>query len=115
MHNNDSFLPANSVSAHSGFPLQDNKPVQKKPETVRLEPANKARILSYVKGDGEVVTAGGDWTGKKLVLKQFLRPDTDNGTVVILNGGREPVEYFHPDNELQKSYFPPCCLCQCLL
>ena len=31
--------------------------------------------------------------GKKLVLKQFLRPDTDNGTVVILNGGREPVEY----------------------
>lgn len=80
------------ASEHIGFRNWNEEECQY-PVRMYVEPANKARILSYVKGDGEVVTAGGDWTGKKLVLKQFLRPDTDNGTVVILNGGREPVEY----------------------
>ncbi|MGN0142957.1 MAG: glycosyl hydrolase 115 family protein [Roseburia sp.] len=63
------------------------------PVRMYVTPANKRRIAAYVKGDGDVVTAGGDWTGKKLVMKQFLRQDTSEGAIVLLNTGNQAVDY----------------------
>lgn len=63
------------------------------PVRMYVEPANKPRIVAFVKGDGDSRTAGGDWTGKKLVMKQFLRPDVTEGEIVLLNAGKNIVDY----------------------
>ena len=80
------------ASEHIGFRNWNDEECRY-PVRMYVEPANKSRIAAFVKGDGSCWTEGGDWTGKRLVMKQFLRQDQTEGTIVLLNTGKNPVDY----------------------
>lgn len=80
------------ASEHIGFRYW-NEEECRYPVRMYVEPANKERMIAFVKGDGSVTTAGGDWTGRELTMKQFLRPDVNTGEIVLLNAGNKPARY----------------------
>lgn len=57
-----------------------------------LTPANKPRMI-VAPADSEEYTMGGDWTGKKLALDNFLNPKCAELTLDIANGSRTPFHY----------------------
>lgn len=81
------------ASEHIGF-KNWNEEESQYPVRMYVEPSvRRPRIVAYVKGNGDVWTAGGDWTGKKLIMKQFLRPDVSEGSIVLLNTSEQNVDY----------------------
>lgn len=63
------------------------------PVMMTVEPIDGMRIMAYAKNDGDVVTAGGDWTGRVITMRDFLRPDVSEAELVLLNAGSVPAEY----------------------
>ena len=64
----------------------------KYPLMIKIEPANKPRIIVAQSHSAEF-TEGGEWTGKKLYVNDFLRPDVNEVSIDIACGSRQPVEY----------------------
>lgn len=62
------------------------------PVRMYVEPANKPRLLAYVKGEG-VYTTGGDWMGKRLLMRQFMEAGVNTGCFVLLNASADPIAY----------------------
>ena len=57
-----------------------------------IEPANKPRIFAMSEG-GDVCTAGGDWTKKLIVMRQFLDPAVSEASLLLFGGSKEKVPY----------------------
>lgn len=63
------------------------------PVMMSVEPVDQMRIMAYAKNDGDVVTAGGVWTGRVIEMRAFLRPDVSAAELVLLNAGSVPARY----------------------
>ena len=42
---------------------------------------------------GDVCTAGGDWTKKLIVMRQFLDPAVSEASLLLFGGSKEKVPY----------------------
>lgn len=62
------------------------------PKRIYVEPANKPRII-VAKSDSSLYTEGYPWTGKTLVIRDFLRPDSEEVRLDIALGSKTPVNY----------------------
>ena len=56
-----------------------------------IEPC-KAEIFAMSEG-GDVCTAGGDWTKKLIVMRQFLDPAVSEASLLLFGGSKEKVPY----------------------
>ncbi len=65
----------------SGYPIQ-----------MYVEPLDSLELAVYVQGES-TWTSGGDWTGKQLVMRQFLSPKVDKGILVLENRGKKAVAF----------------------
>lgn len=80
-----------ALSEHIGFINWNDEECQY-PLKMYVDSTNKPRLYGYSKGE-EVYTAGGDWTGKKIYMKQFLHPEVNEGILVLQNASVIPVDY----------------------
>lgn len=78
-------------SEHIGFKYWNEEECEY-PLRMYVEPSNKPRLLAYSKGE-DSYTAGGDWTGKRIKMKQFLTPKVAEGVLVLQNASAVPVAY----------------------
>ncbi|MFW6380797.1 MAG: glycosyl hydrolase 115 family protein [Spirochaetota bacterium] len=79
------------LSEHVGF-TQWNEEECAYPLQVTFEPANKPRIVVSVAGTS-AHTQGGDWTGRRLELTDFRRPDVTDAEIIVACGSAEPAPY----------------------
>lgn len=79
------------MSEHIGF-TQWNEEECQYPVLYEFEPGNKARFVVTIPGTDQH-TEGGVWTGKKLVLGDFLDPDCDSGRIILYSTGKEDAQY----------------------
>lgn len=87
-----------ALSKHIGFTNWNDEEC-KNPIRAYVEPVEGCHLLAYVKGDGDTVTAGGDWTKKTLLMDCFERPGQDEGTIVLLQAGTLAGNYsIHCEN-----------------
>ncbi|MFE6076566.1 glycosyl hydrolase 115 family protein [Paenibacillus sp. NPDC057886] len=79
------------LSEHVGF-VHWNEEGNRYPLMIRIEPANKPRII-VAKSDDSRYTEGFLWTGKTLSIYDFLRPDVEHVQIDIACGSRMSVAY----------------------
>lgn len=80
------------LSRHVGF-VSWNDEGCRYPVEMRVTPVEGERLFAYAEGDGDVVSAGGDWTGRVLVMDRFLRPDVTEAALILVNAGSKAAEY----------------------
>ena len=80
-----------ALSEHIGF-VNWNDEECRYPLMTFIEPANKPRIFAMSEG-GDVCTAGGDWTKKLIVMRQFLDPAVSEASLLLFGGSKEKVPY----------------------
>lgn len=80
------------LSKHIGFTNWNDEECRYPVKSV-VTPVEGMGLLAYSKEDGDVISAGGDWTGRFIRMTQFARPDKNKGTIVLLNAGTQPAEY----------------------
>lgn len=79
------------LSEHIGFTHWNDEDCRY-PVQMSVEPAGKPRLVGYVAGEG-TCTSGGDWTGKPLLMRQFLEAGINTGSFVLLNASAAPVAF----------------------
>ncbi len=80
------------LSKHVGFVTWNDEGC-KYPVRMETDPVQKRRILAYAKGDGDVITAGGAWSGKMIRMRRFMRPDISEAQLVLLGAGSQAADY----------------------
>ncbi|WP_145408600.1 glycosyl hydrolase 115 family protein [Paenibacillus xylanexedens] len=79
------------LSEHVGF-VHWNEEGNRYPLMIRIEPANKPRIIVAKSSDSRF-TEGFLWTGQTLQIHDFLRPDTEEVKLDIACGSRMSIAY----------------------
>lgn len=79
------------LSEHIGFANWNDEECRY-PVIMYVEPANKPQLMAYEEGD-DTATAGGDWTGKLLVMRAFHRAGVTEGRLILQNTCKEDVAY----------------------
>ncbi|MBQ7588624.1 MAG: glycosyl hydrolase 115 family protein [Lachnospiraceae bacterium] len=79
------------MSEHIGF-RNWNEEECRFPVLYENEPSNKARLVVTVPGT-EQYTEGSVWSGKKLILPDFLDPSCDSARVTLYTTGRDSADY----------------------
>ncbi len=79
------------MSEHVGF-NNWNEEECKFPVLYDFEPGNKARITVTIPGTDQH-TEGGDWTGKELILPDFLNPSCKSARIILYSTGSKEAGY----------------------
>jgi len=79
------------LSEHVGF-VNWNEEGCRYPFMIKIEPANKPRIIVAPSNSTEY-TEGGEWTGKDLVISDFLNQNVNEVNIDIACGSRMPAYY----------------------
>ena len=79
------------MSEHVGF-INWNEEECKFPVLYDFEPGNKARIAVTIPGTDQH-TEGGVWTGKKLILPDFLDPSCESARIILYSTGKKDAGY----------------------
>ncbi len=79
------------MSEHIGFNNWNEEECQF-PILYDWEPANKARLIVTIPGT-EQHTEGGVWTGRKLVLPDFLDPECNTARITLYTAGKSDAKY----------------------
>lgn len=79
------------MSQHIGF-RRWNEEECRNPVLMYLEPADKPRLIVSLKNQEEY-TEGGVWTGKALIMEDFLEPDCTESAISLNCAGSQPVKF----------------------
>ncbi len=79
------------LSKHIGFRKWNDEECRN-PVLCSLEPLEIGRIICVLPETGDY-TQGGDWSGRELMLPDFIRYDTDSAEIYLYNAGSEDAEY----------------------
>ncbi len=79
------------LSEHVGF-KNWNEEECSYPILYEVEPGNKARLAVTIPGTDQH-TEGGVWTGKKLIMPDFLDPSCDSARIILYSTGKKDAAY----------------------